>query len=225
MATAKDTPPARSGMSRRRTAARKEQGAQYQQRQTDLRQAAAILFKERGLANVTLDDIAKSAGINRASIYYYASSKDEIFLDLTFDAMNNFVEDARNIVTGDSTPLQKLEAFIISLMDNYERAYPHLYVFMQERLNTLRLSSGERQEHLLTLSQTVDQILYDLICAGIGDGSLRKDLSPRMVAHGILGMTNWSHRWFRPGGKLSGKQIGSQFAELVLAGIKVQREA
>lgn len=220
MARAKDTKPARSGMSRRRAAAKNEQGVQYRQRQSDLREAAALLFKERGLANVTLDDIAKSAGINRASVYYYASSKDELFLDLTFDAMNKFLEEARKISSNTMAPLQKLEAFIVSLMDNYERAYPHLYVFMQEHLHTIRLSSGERQEQLLTLSQTVDQLLFDIIRAGIADGSLRKDLSPRMIAHGVLGMANWSQRWFRPGGKMSGKQIGAQFAEMVLGGIK-----
>lgn len=209
-------------MSRRRAAAKNEQGAYYRQRQDDLRRAAATLFKERGYANVTLDDIAKSAGLNRATIYYYTSSKDEIFLDLAFDSMNLFVSEAEDIIGDTSSPIDKIKAFVVSLMDNYERSYPYLYVFMQEHLHTIRLSNSDRQAQLLKLSHTVDDLLLRIVEAGIADGTLRNDLSPRIVTYGILGMNNWSQRWFRPGGKMTGKQIGQQFAEMIIAGLRAE---
>jgi hypothetical protein len=36
---------------------------------------------------------------------------------------------------------------------------------------------------------------------------------------GILGMSNWTHRWFRSGGRLTLPEIGEQFAGLALQGL------
>jgi AcrR family transcriptional regulator len=42
-------------------------------------ESALKLFKERGCANVTVNDICKSLGITRSAFYYHFKSKDEIF--------------------------------------------------------------------------------------------------------------------------------------------------
>lgn len=50
-------------------------------------QAATDDFAERGLAGARIDTIAERAGINKRLIYYYFSSKDELFravLELTY---------------------------------------------------------------------------------------------------------------------------------------------
>ena len=36
----------------------------------------------------------------------------------------------------------------------------------------------------------------------------------------VLGMFNWTHRWYRPSGPLALEDIGRQFAELALAGLR-----
>jgi TetR/AcrR family transcriptional regulator, cholesterol catabolism regulator len=36
---------------------------------------------------------------------------------------------------------------------------------------------------------------------------------------GILGMHNWIHRWYVPGGRNSLTEIGDAFAALVLSGL------
>ena len=52
--------------------------------------AAEILFSEVGFDKARVDDIAKEAGVNKALIYYYFESKDEI-LETLFSSL---VEDA-----------------------------------------------------------------------------------------------------------------------------------
>ena len=51
------------------------------------------------------------------------------------------------------------------------------------------------------------------------EGALRADLDPKMTAYGILGMVNWMHQWYRPGGRFTAAEIGEQYAASVIDGL------
>ena len=44
--------------------------------------AAMLCFEKYGLDKTTLDDIAKSIGLNKASLYYYYKNKEDIFIEV-----------------------------------------------------------------------------------------------------------------------------------------------
>jgi TetR/AcrR family transcriptional regulator, cholesterol catabolism regulator len=37
---------------------------------------------------------------------------------------------------------------------------------------------------------------------------------------GVLGMHNWTHQWYVPGGRRSLTEIGHVFAEMILSGLR-----
>ena len=39
----------------------------------------------------------------------------------------------------------------------------------------------------------------------------------------VLGAVNWTHRWFSPGGRLTGEEIGASFADIFLRGVSAAR--
>jgi TetR/AcrR family transcriptional regulator, cholesterol catabolism regulator len=41
-----------------------------------------------------------------------------------------------------------------------------------------------------------------------------------MVTFAVMGAVNWTHRWFLPGGRLSGQEIGRAFADMFLEGLR-----
>jgi AcrR family transcriptional regulator len=51
----------------------------HEERRADLIAAATEVFLARGYEGATMDDISKAAGVTRANIYWYFTSKDEIF--------------------------------------------------------------------------------------------------------------------------------------------------
>lgn len=59
------------------TAARLDQ---RRARERDIIDAARALFDERGLQDAPMDEIARAVGINRALIYRYFESKEELFV-------------------------------------------------------------------------------------------------------------------------------------------------
>lgn len=51
-------------------------------KKSDIYKAAASIFGEKGYDNSSLDEIAKSAGVAKGTIFYYFSSKEELFSSL-----------------------------------------------------------------------------------------------------------------------------------------------
>ena len=52
-----------------------------------------------------------------------------------------------------------------------------------------------------------------------------RDLPPRLVVFGLLGMCNWLHKWYRPDGKRSAAEIADVFVALLERGYLAQPAA
>lgn len=207
-----------SGISKRRKTAKTESNGYYNERRKALVEAAAALFIEKGFKNTSLDDVARRIGADRASLYYYVASKQELFFEVVHDAVKENLRIAEIIFAGSQPPADKLRALIVALMDSYDKNYPHMQVFLQESLKDLASSSIPQSQSLTQLHDRFETIFKSIVQQGIREGSLRPDAAPTMVAYAILGMTNWTHRWFEPSGPLTGKEIGTVFANLIIDG-------
>ena len=53
--------------------------------------AACELFEHYGFSKTSLEDIAKAAHIGKGTIYYYFNSKEDIFVDIVQDFMEDFL--------------------------------------------------------------------------------------------------------------------------------------
>src|SRR5260370_20837039 len=71
-------------------------------------------------------------------------------------------------------------------------------------------------KNMESLGKRFDEAVVKIIQAGLDDGSFRTKANARLLAAGIIGMCNWSHRWFDPGRKLDGSQIAAAFSDMVV---------
>jgi TetR/AcrR family transcriptional regulator, cholesterol catabolism regulator len=213
-----------SGIARRRAAAKVEATEQYVARRQELIRAAASAFKTQGLSNTSVDDVARAAGVDRASLYYYFGTKKELFDAVVLDALISNIEIAERICSGDDRPIEKLGQLIKRLMMSYAEYYPQLYVYVQE--NPAQIGTASKLHgglDILELQRRFDRALIDIVQQGIDAGEFRSDLSPRVAAFGIIGMVNWSHRWFQPDGPVSAADVGETFARLACDGLSIHR--
>ncbi|HTD06123.1 TetR/AcrR family transcriptional regulator [Undibacterium sp.] len=77
-------------------------------RPQELLAAALDLFVERGFAATRLDDIAKSAGVSKGTLYLYFSSKEELFKTVVRENVVPMIGQAEELVeqfTGSSADL------------------------------------------------------------------------------------------------------------------------
>ena len=214
-----------SNISTRRQSARKTGNDEYEKRRAKIIAVAAALFKEKGYQAIRVDDIAKKAEIERASIYYYYKGKKELFREMVQEAMTGNILMAERIAASSESPSRKLALLFEGLFESYERHYPYLFVFVQADMTQILHDKGVWSSDMRSLSRRFDHAIIAIIQAGIDDGSFHTQGDARLLAAGITGMCNWSHRWFEPGGKHDKYQIAAAFSDMVINGLTGSKSA
>lgn len=209
-----------SVIGRRRSEASKDSSASYQARRKEICDAAIRVFHRQGYARASLSQVAAELGFDRATIYYYFSSKNELFDDVTRAVLEANTELAQRIADSKMSPRRKLRELIAAMMMLYSEHYPLLYIYIREDLRQVADSRSAWSEHMRKLNRAIEQAFVGIIEQGYEDQSFRRIGSPQIVAFSILGGINWSHRWYRPEAGESADEIGRTFAELALGGLE-----
>ena len=204
-----------SNIARRRASALKQDAETYSTRRREIVEVAARLFKKKGYAQISLNDVAEALESDRATIYYYFANKKELLHEVVRDVVDETAKAALEIRRREESPPVKLRQLILALMRSYAANFPYQYVYIQEGLAVN--SHGDR--HLFNLGEQYERCLVDIIAEGLADGSFASASEPKIIAYAILGSLNWTHRWFNPAGRLTPDQVAGTFAELFLRGL------
>ncbi len=192
----------------------------YLERYGEIVAAATRVFNKKGYQGTTIAAIADELNIDRASIYYYISSKEELYDQLVRDAALDNVTKAREILKSDLSPPEKLKAFMIETMATYERHYPLLYILVRENLNNVADARAKWAREMKKHNRDYFNVLVSILESGVEDGSF-VDIGPiEIVANGVMGMVGWTNRWFKPDrAEMSASAIGEIYADIVLSGL------
>lgn len=210
-----------SNISRRRRSALADGGEEYAAKRAELIEIAARLFREKGYQSTRLADIANAAGMDRASIYYYIGSKEELFRESVEGILDVNLAGARQIAADEALSVaEKIRKIFIMLMHSYENNFPHMYVYIQEQMHQVTTEETAWSQEMMKKTRGFEAIITDLIREGAERGELRKDIPPRLMTNALFGMFNWTHRWFTPGGALSGDDVAQAFNQLFWEGAR-----
>ena len=209
-----------SRIAHRRAAALTSATSGYVDRRREILQAAAKVFKERGFRGTTLGHVAEVMGSDRASLYYYVSSKDELFQEVVSEAVSVNLAAAEAIHAEEVPAPEKLRRIVEGLMASYAEYYPVLYVLIQENLNHVAPSRSDWAMQMKRINRQYERVLIEIIQAGQDAGTLRDTAPAWLLAYGIIGMVGWTNRWFDPNkSSTSAQEIGRAFADTLLFGL------
>jgi TetR/AcrR family transcriptional regulator, cholesterol catabolism regulator len=210
-----------SNIGKRRSVAKEDSSASYQLRRQEIAEAAIRVFNRLGFQGASISAVAAELEIDRASLYYYISSKEELFDELVRTVVERNLELVKKIECSDLSPRRKLRDLITALMTSYGEHYPLFYIYIRENLSHVSDSRSEWSAYMRKLNaETVDAVI-GIIEQGYADKSFRNVGSSRVVAYGVLGIVGWTHRWYRPDrSDVSAEEIGKTYAELLLAGLE-----
>ena len=79
-----------------------------------IQDAAAGVFERLGFDKTTVNDIADAVHKAKSSIYYYFTSKEEIFLDIVKAESKWIINEISQAVDKESNPASKLRAYLLS---------------------------------------------------------------------------------------------------------------
>jgi AcrR family transcriptional regulator len=210
-----------SNISQRRSSAQSDGSADYAAKRGELVRIAARLFKELGFQSTRLADIAREAGLDRATVYYYVGSKEELLRETVEGVLDVNIAEAEKLMADPSLSwLSRLHSVFVRLMISYEENYPATFVYIQEQMHQVASEETAWAQEIMKKTRQFDSMLITLIREAIASGELRSDLPPRLVENALFGMLNWTHRWFTPGGSMTGEAVAEAFWSIFIGGMK-----
>lgn len=180
----------------------------------DILDAAAQIFRQKGYHAASMQDIAEAVNLQKASLYYHVSSKQEILINLLDRALELLFERISAISTQslptDEKLRQMMQAYLGALTEQIDLAAVLLleHRSLDPELHARHVPNRDRFEALWR----------DLIRQGVQDGTLTCS-DPSLAARALLGMMNWTITWYRPNGPMSIEQITDQYASLLMNGL------
>jgi TetR/AcrR family transcriptional regulator, cholesterol catabolism regulator len=210
-----------SNIGRRRSVAKEDSSVSYQLRRQEIAEAAIRVFNRLGFQGASVSAVAAELEIDRASLYYYISSKEELFDELVRTVVERNLELVKQIQASDLSPRRKLRDLITALMTSYGEHYPLFYIYIRENLSHVSDNRSEWSTYMRKLNAETTDAMIAIIEQGYADKSFRNVGAPRVVAYGVLGIVGWTHRWFRPDSSdVPAEEIGKTYAEMLLAGLE-----
>jgi TetR/AcrR family transcriptional regulator, cholesterol catabolism regulator len=208
-----------SRIGQRRLAALTEGNDEYRARRQELIRVAATVFKEKGYEAATLNDVASRIGADRASLYYYVASKEELFQEAVRGVLDANVAEAERIIAMDGDARDKLKLLVEQLITSYEENYPYMYVYIQEDMRKVASETSSWARQMTRQTRRFETITRTLIRQGIENGTFRDDIRDDLAANALFGMLNWTHRWFKPGRQVGAGEMADAFCMIFFDGM------
>jgi AcrR family transcriptional regulator len=159
---------------------------------------ASKLFARDGYAEVSLEDIAASIDVRKGSMGYYWRRKEDFLLEIV-----------RRFSGSIQTELQEIGALQVSASDRLRAAIErHVSSILSSR--TYATIFFEQRRHLPRNEQRAmsrfDSMIVDIYRRIIEDGVKSgefKAFDAGILTMEILGLMNWTYRWFRDDGPVT----------------------
>ena len=98
-------------------------------------EAAAKTFSEVGFEGARMDEIAKRATVNKATIYYHIGDKKALYAEVLHDIIGNALERSLRNLQDTQSPEEKLKSYISSVTHTMDQ-HPYLApIMMREQIS------------------------------------------------------------------------------------------
>lgn len=164
-------------------------------RKEQILKGALLVFKQKGIEKSTMDEIAKQSDFGKASLYYYFSSKEEIFIELLDRGWKMIWESIEPVIHDRDHPK---DTFISSLniIGGLVRGDRVLFEFLFTAPKALPLSDEDKKSDWKNYQNKMYSVLQSLLEDGIEKKEfpkMRTDLLMRAIGglfHGLFFLGN-----------------------------------
>jgi AcrR family transcriptional regulator len=176
--------------------------------------AAIEEYSERGWAGLTMDGVAKRAGVGKSTIYLRWSNKE----DLLAAAIQTLAVNIQPLDTG------SLRGDFTLLARNLHRSYATTIGWGMIRILIDAAGSGQGVEELRDVNELHRRSALAILERGVDRGELRPGVPGQLVINGLYG-TFMTYRLMRPYDELNGTtpsedELVQQVVDFVMAGLR-----
>lgn len=180
---------------------------------------AVRVFLKHGYDGASLDDVARAAGITKASIYYHVRGKEDLLtrgVGRAFDALEKAFHEQQ---ATHGPAVKRLRYLIGRTIEIAIEMQPEVALLLRVRGNT------RAERAIVERRRALDRLAASYLARAQRAHELRDDIDPGLAARLVFGMLNSVIEWYRPGGTLSPAEIIEAAYRLVFEGLTVRRKS
>ncbi|WP_163103229.1 TetR/AcrR family transcriptional regulator [Peribacillus alkalitolerans] len=178
-------------------------------------ETALRLFEQHGYHGVSVHQIVQESGTSKGGFYHHFQSKDELLYVIHDYFISYVLNKAQEALATSQSPTEKLQSIIQSFVKVFHLYKPHISVFYQESMYL-------KPQYIQVIKKKRDQyrdLLFQVIEEGREKGEFRTELPIEITGMSILGMVNWTYKWYRVDGGKTIEEIANIFTDIVLQSI------
>jgi len=171
------------------------------------------VFAERGYDATSMDDVARAAGITKASIYHHVPSKEALLargLNRALAALFS-VLDEPEASTG--TARARLAAIVRRVAEITMSLRAEVSVLFRVRGNS------QTERDAMERRRAFDARITDLVREAQAGGEIRRDIEAALVVRLVFGMSNSVVEWYRPDGRTPAAMIAQAIEGIAFFGV------
>jgi len=175
---------------------------------------ATDLFYKHGFVKASIRDIVQSVGVTNSTVYIHFKNKDEILFSIIEDIGSLLLKQLNSAVEKHDDPLDCLKNMIFRHVRLIKDKRKEIKILMEEQYQ-LPDNLGKRALHR-------HRQIYDLYYQKISEleavGLLRA-VDKTVAAFSLIGMINWSYKWFEERKRLSIEEVAEHIVNIFFGGI------
>jgi len=184
-------------------------------RQSQIYEAAARVFCEKGFGQSSMQDIAEAVDMTKAGVYHHIASKNDLLFGIMSYAMDLAEERVLDRVRQIRDPEERLRASIRGHVLLITRDRPKEVTVVLNEGKALQGELGERiDRRKLRYVRFLQGTIQELI-----DSGRAVDMDPRIATFSLIGMMNWIYQWYRPAGRIDDTELAEAMADFFLRGL------
>jgi len=187
----------------------------------ELFRVAAKLFKEKGYRATSMQDIASQLGIQKPSLYYYISSKEDLLKEIAWVTMKMLIDAVEKIAFSPLSPREKIEKIIEShvklICENLD-----LFTVSLREINPINAETF--WSDVVALRDRYENYVRSIIRFGKESGDFKQDMDEKLAGFALLGALNWTIRWYSPQGEKKPEEIADSWKKIFMDGFLAKKE-
>lgn len=174
--------------------------------------SARTLFSQKGYADAGIREIAANAGVTIGTLYYYAPSKEGLFLRLVLDSYSASTKELRAAVARESSHIGKLKALVLTHIRNEVQDHD-LWALA---LAATKVLSPEGRASFQRARDEFEDVWRSVINDGAEAGEFQVS-HPRVARMSLIKICNGVADWFNPAGELNLEEVSEVVYSQALA--------
>ena len=191
-------------------------------RKADVLRAATGLFAQRGFHGTSMSAVAEAAGLQKASLYHWVTSKEDLLFQVLSGALDHLITETSTVANDETLDFEAKLRRLVSIHSNFAVTNDDV---MQVFRSEAKWLTGQPAREMRGVRRRYLEVYEDLFIAAAAKGGLIVPAAEIPVyVNLIFTMTSYLPQWYRRDGAYSLNEVADLISGLVLAKVLPRRD-